>query len=316
MVIEGIVNINKPEGMSSHDVVSRLRRRTGVKRIGHTGTLDPMATGVLPVCIGKATRLVEYFDADYKTYEVEMKLGITSDTLDITGEVCEVGEVDASVYERLSESLEKFKGRIMQTPPKYSAIRVDGKRLYEYAREGKEVEIASRPIYVKDIEVLKVDRTDSLISLSVECSKGTYIRTICDDLGRELGCGACMTKLVRVKSGCFAIEDSVTLDELFEMSDEELLSKVCGMDTVLGLYAVVELSEDRRKAFGNGMSTSRPKYKIVEESKLFSDCRYDDDERIRELANLYAVKSNGDFLGIAKIDEDGELQPLKVIECK
>lgn len=313
MVIDGIININKPEGITSHTVVSKLRRRLGIKRIGHTGTLDPMATGVLPICVGKATRVVEYFDGDFKRYRACMKLGFVTDTLDSTGEILETHEVTEAQLDKLEEVVNTFSGVVEQVPPKYSAIRVNGKRLYEYAREGQEVEIKARKIYVKNIALISIDPENAEAVLDIYCSKGTYIRTIIDDIGAALGCGAMMTSLQRTESGFFHIDNAIDLDEIIEMTDEEIEKLVIDApDTLIG-YAEAELSPDRKAPFRNGMTTSPSKYRITKESDFTRDERFDFDDRIKELAGFYKVYSEGDFLGIADLVERKELRPLKVI---
>ena len=226
MIKEGIINVNKPAGMSSHDIVNIVRRLTGVKRIGHTGTLDPQATGVLPVCIGTASRITEYLDLDMKTYLCSMYLGVTSDTLDIWGK-----EV-TDKREELRKALEKtgtdaktqiltafadFKGVITQIPPKFSAVWVNGRRLYDYARSGQEVEIPKRTIYIESLDVLDINMDELKVTFRVVCSKGTYIRSICADVGEKLGCGAAMCELTRERSGAFDVKDAVSYDYLNEL---------------------------------------------------------------------------------------------------
>ena len=240
MFENGILNINKPEGWTSQDVVAKLRGRLHIRRVGHTGTLDPMATGVLPVCFGKATRIIEYYDDDFKTYEAEMKLGMVTDTLDSTGTVLETKPVDVS-EEDVIQAIDSFRGWITQIPPKYSALKVNGKPLYKYAREGAEVEIKSRKIYVEDIQLVEVNLRENRILFRVTCSKGTYIRTICDDIGKKLGCGGTMTALQRTQSGCFRVEDARTLPEILEMTDEELERCVIPMDKTLVHLGRIEL---------------------------------------------------------------------------
>lgn len=240
MFENGILNINKPEGWTSQDVVAKLRGRLHIRRVGHTGTLDPMATGVLPVCFGKATRIIEYYDDDFKTYEAEMKLGMVTDTLDITGTVLETKPVDVS-EEDVIQAIDSFRGWITQIPPKYSALKVNGKPLYKYAREGVEVEIKSRKIYVADIQAMEVNLGENRILFRVTCSKGTYIRTICDDIGKKLGCGGTMTALQRIQSGCFRVEDARTLPEILKMTDEELERCVVPMDETLVHLGRIEL---------------------------------------------------------------------------
>ena len=204
----GVININKPEGYTSHDVVAKLRRKLGIKRVGHTGTLDPMATGVLPVCFGKDTRLIEYYDHDWKTYVAELELGKITDTLDITGEVLEEREVKDITAEDVESIAARYRGTITQIPPKYSALKVNGRPLYKYAREGQEIDIEAkkRQIEIKHFEFNFIDIDSKKVSFIVTCSKGTYIRSICSEIGELLGVGATVTKLVRTKSGVFTDE--------------------------------------------------------------------------------------------------------------
>ncbi|MBO4725708.1 MAG: tRNA pseudouridine(55) synthase TruB, partial [Firmicutes bacterium] len=221
MIREGIINVNKPAGMSSHDIVNIVRRLTGVKRIGHTGTLDPQATGVLPVCIGTASRITEYLDLDMKTYLCSMYLGVTSDTLDIWGkEVTDKREnlrATAPDAGRICEAFVDFKGVITQVPPKFSAVWVNGRRLYDYARSGQEVEIPKRTIYIENLDVLDINMEELKVTFRVVCSKGTYIRSICADVGEKLGCGAAMCELTREASGAFDVKDAVSMDYLNEL---------------------------------------------------------------------------------------------------
>ena len=222
MVRDGIININKPQKMTSHDVVGKLRRILGMKKIGHTGTLDPMATGVLPVCLGSATRITEYLDLDFKKYRCTMILGKNTDTQDIWGEVIEEFDTAGVTEEAIRDAFKAFHGPIDQKPPMYSAVRVEGRRLYEYARAGQEVDVKTRRIYIRSLEIESIDMEKMEVIYTVECSKGTYIRTICQDVGIALGTGAVMTGLVRLASGCFVIENTYTLEELQAMKDEAL----------------------------------------------------------------------------------------------
>lgn len=208
----GFLNVNKPIGMTSHDVISVLRKITKIKQIGHSGTLDPFAEGVLPVAIGKATRLIEFLDDD-KEYLAQVSFGKNTSTYDIEGDV--VFESGTRVCrDEVLEALKNFEGEILQMPPLYSAIKVRGKKLYEYVREGKSVEVSPRKIFVKSIELKSFDEENQLAEILISCSKGTYIRSIAYDLGKILSSGAFLSKLVRVRAGNFKIEDSVTLDEL------------------------------------------------------------------------------------------------------
>lgn len=203
-MINGIINVYKEAGFTSHDVVAKLRGILKQKKIGHTGTLDPDATGVLPVCLGKGTKLCDMLTNTDKTYEAVLELGITTDTQDISGRVLKQNEV--SIHEdEIIECIEGFVGECMQIPPMYSALKVNGKKLYELAREGIEVERKPRKVVFREIEILDVSLPR--ITLKVTCSKGTYIRTLCNDIGEALGCGGCMKSLIRTRVGIFAIED-------------------------------------------------------------------------------------------------------------
>ena len=205
----GFLNIYKPVGMTSHDVVAVLRRVTKIKQIGHTGTLDPFAEGVLPICIGKATRLIEYLQDD-KEYLATVQFGASTNTFDLDGEKTSVSDKKVTKSE-VEEGLKAFSGEISQLPPIFSAIKVKGKKLYEYARKGEEVEIQPRKVVIENIE-LKVFDENQQAQILIKCSKGTYIRSIANDLGQNLGCGGYLVKLVRTQAGSFRVEDSVQLD--------------------------------------------------------------------------------------------------------
>lgn len=225
---DGILNIYKPSGMTSHDVIYKLRKILGIKKLGHTGTLDPLATGVLPICIGKATRVCEYLDADFKKYRCTMVLGIETDTQDVTGEILRTADTSDIRPEDVYKAFEGFRGWIDQKPPMYSAVRVKGRRLYEYARAGEEVEVKTRKIFIRSLEIEAIDfahdSNSKKVTFTVECSKGTYIRTICQDAGAALGCGASLESLERLASGRFTVEDAVTLDELRAVAEGAGLS--------------------------------------------------------------------------------------------
>lgn len=308
MFENGILNINKPEGWTSQDVVAKLRGRLHIRRVGHTGTLDPMATGVLPVCFGKATRIIEYYDDDFKTYEAEMKLGMVTDTLDITGTVLETKPVDVS-EEDVIQAIDSFRGWITQIPPKYSALKVNGKPLYKYAREGVEVEIKSRKIYVADIQAMEVNLGENRILFRVTCSKGTYIRTICDDIGKKMGCGGTMTALQRIQSGCFRVEDARTLPEILEMNDEELERCVIPMDETLVHLGRIELkSMESVPFYYNGREIDTGYVNVLASPAV--------PEALQEgsrLGDKYRVYDpEGKFLGISSLREN-TLYPEKVI---
>ena len=267
-----------------------------------------MATGVLPVCFGKATRIIEYYDDDFKTYEAEMKLGMVTDTLDSTGTVLETKPVDVS-EEDVIQAIDSFRGWITQIPPKYSALKVNGKPLYKYAREGVEVEIKSRKIYVEDIQPVEVNLGENRILFRVTCSKGTYIRTICDDIGKKLGCGGTMTALQRIQSGCFRVEDARTLPEILEMTDEELERCVIPMDETLVHLGRIELKSMESVPFyynGREIDTG---YVNVLASPAVPEAMQEE-SRLGDKYRVYDPE--GKFLGVSSLREN-TLYPEKVI---
>ena len=217
-MINGIVNIYKEKGYTSHDVVAVLRKVVGQKKIGHTGTLDPDATGVLPVCLGRATKVCELLTDHDKTYEALLLLGKTTDTQDISGEVLEERDPGDLTEEEVRSCIESFIGEYDQVPPMYSALKVNGKKLYELAREGKTVERKSRKVQIHGIRILEMNLPH--VRMEVDCSKGTYIRTLCHDIGEKLQVGGCMEELERTKVGRFLKEDAVTLDEVRQKMEQ------------------------------------------------------------------------------------------------
>ena len=253
--MNGIVIVNKPQGWTSQDVTARLRRVFGTRRIGHGGTLDPMATGVLPVFVGRGTRAVEFFEHAEKTYETVLRFGITTDTEDITGTVLTQNPVHVT-REMLEEALENFRGEIQQIPPMYSALKVNGQKLYDLARKGKEVERQPRTITIHALELL--DFTGETATLRVACSKGTYIRTLCKDIGESLGCGGCMESLRRVKAGAYTIGEAIPLQTLIESDDPgQYLRPV---DSMFTAHEAVTLTPKQtlRCRNGNSFSVSLP----------------------------------------------------------
>lgn len=249
--MNGIVIIDKPAGWTSNDVVSKLRGVLRTRRIGHGGTLDPMATGVLPVFVGRATRGVEFFEHAEKTYETVLRLGITTDTEDITGTV--LTEQDAFVTgSMLEDVLAQFRGEILQVPPMYSALKVNGQKLYDLARKGKEVERKSRPVTIHELTLLGMEADG--IRLRVRCSKGTYIRTLCKDIGAALGCGGCMAALRRVQAGEYTIGEAIPLATLIEADDPERYLRP--VDTMFRNYAAVTLTEKQETRCRNGNAFS------------------------------------------------------------
>ena len=247
--MNGIVIIDKPQGWTSQDVTARLRRVFNTRRIGHGGTLDPMATGVLPVFVGRATRGVEFFEHAEKTYETVLQLGITTDTEDTTGTVLEEKEVNIT-SEKVAEVLQAFRGEILQIPPMYSALKVNGQKLCDLARKGREVERKPRPITIHELTLLETGETT--LRLRVRCSKGTYIRTLCKDIGEALGCGGCMAELRRVTAGEYTIQESVPLLQLLEEQEPEKWLR--NVDSMFRNYEAVTLTANQEKRCRNGNS--------------------------------------------------------------
>ena len=249
--MDGIINVYKEKGFTSHDVVAKLRGILRMKKIGHTGTLDPAAEGVLPVCLGKGTRLCDMLTDKTKTYRAVLLLGQETDTQDTTGTVLAEYPVEVT-EEAVREAIYSFLGDYMQIPPMYSALKVNGKKLYELARQGKEVERQPRPVQILDIQIGQVDLPR--VTFSVTCSKGTYIRTLCYDIGRKLGCGGCMESLLRTRVDRFKLEDSLTLSQIEKLRDEGRVEEyVVPVEGVfLGLPALVTKPGEGDKLVHNG----------------------------------------------------------------
>ncbi len=245
----GFLNIYKPKGITSHDVVSILRKITKIKQIGHTGTLDPFAQGVLPICIGKATRLIEYLQDD-KEYIAQIQFGQNTDTYDIDGKVTENFDKKITADD-LKNILPEFIGEISQLPPIYSAIKVNGKKLYDYARKGESVEIKPRKVTISKLELLDFDIDKQTAKIIVGCSKGTYIRSLAFDIGKKLGCGAFLSELTRTKAGTFNIENTVSLENL--KAKEDVKNKLINPIDILNL-PIKELSENEKEKVSHGMS--------------------------------------------------------------
>ena len=281
--MNGIVIVDKPQDWTSQDVTARLRRVFNTRRIGHGGTLDPMATGVLPVFVGRATRGVEFFEHAEKTYETVLRLGLTTDTEDITGTVLQQREVQVTEQDIL-RVLPQFRGEILQVPPMYSALKVNGQKLYDLARKGVEVERKPRPITIHQLEFLGMEAGD--VRLRVRCSKGTYIRTLCKDIGQALGCGGCMAALRRVSAGEYTQGESVPLEKLLECdTPEQYLRPV---DSMFRNYDSVTLTQKQETRCRNGNSFS-----------------------VELPAGTYRVYSaQGEFLALSRV-EDGVMSTIK-----
>lgn len=269
---DGFLIINKPQEMTSFDVVAILRKKLGLKRIGHLGTLDPMATGVLPVAIGKAAKVMEYLESDIKEYLAEFTFGLTSDTEDIWGEI--LSEKDASFVdeEAINKALCSFRGVIEQTPPIYSALKVDGRKLYEYARKGEAVDIKARKVYIEAFDFLgfgedsaesEAGKAQHKVGLfRIRCSKGTYIRSLARDMGDKLGCGALMSGLTRTVVGDFKLSEAITIDEIRSMELDEIEESILPTDSALMRFPEVQLGDWEAKLFSNGVPLRGNQWKV------------------------------------------------------
>ena len=302
MITDGVLVINKPQNWTSHDCVAVCRKALGIKRIGHGGTLDPMAEGVLPIYIGRATRIMQYMDMDYKSYECRVKLGISTETQDIWGEVISIRDTGKISKTDILRAAESFKGYIEQKPPKYSALKVKGKKLYEYARSGIEVEIKPRKVYIKEMVTENIDMEKMELSFKVTCSKGTYIRAICNDLGEMLGCGAAMSYLKRTGSGVFNLDNSLTLDDVKNMKAEDMENYVFPVDYPLIHFSRAELKRDRAVYFASGNS--------IRWSQVNAGINTETEDKKKY--KVYQAE-NGKFLGIGYYNrEKDELKADKI----
>ena len=292
----GIINVYKEKGFTSFDVVAKLRGILKTKKIGHTGTLDPDAEGVLPVCIGRATKVCDILTDKDKVYEAVMLLGVETDTQDTSGEVLKELPVEVS-EEAIKEAILSFVGEYAQVPPMYSALKVNGKKLYELAREGKTVERKARNVQIFSIEILEMDLPR--VRMSVHCSKGTYIRTLCHDVGQRLGCGGCMDKLLRTKVGVFELADTLKLAEIDALAKEGLVEeRIISVDELFEDYTKVWMKQEFDVVVHNG---NRVKRKMFEE-KLSSNT-----ERLR------VYDSKGEFIGIYEYSEErSDFKPVKM----
>lgn len=290
--MNGVINVNKPDAMTSFDVIAILRKTLNMKKIGHTGTLDPDATGVLPICIGKATKLVELLTADDKQYDAEVKLGIVTDTQDMSGNILETSDVNVS-YQDIINTVENFIGTQKQIPPMYSAIKINGKKLYELAREGKTAERKPRIITISNISVTDYNEIKNTFKMTVDCSKGTYIRTLANDIGEKLGCGAALSKLNRTKSGRFSLNTSYSLNEIKEMTQNNDFSFIIPLDEVMDEYKKVILAEKNAYKLKNGIPINVSGlrlgeiYRIYDESKNFLAIAQNEEERLVILKTFF-----------------------------
>ncbi|MFY8255982.1 tRNA pseudouridine(55) synthase TruB [Clostridium perfringens] len=294
--MNGVINIYKNTGMTSFDVVAIVRRVAKMKKVGHTGTLDPAASGVLPVCLGKATKIIDYIMENKKVYRVNLKLGMVTDTYDLEGEVLREEDASHIIKDEILNCINSFLGTIDQVPPMYSALKQNGVRLYELARQGIEVHREARKITIYSIENIKIESNDN-IQMDVCCSKGTYIRSLCYDIGEKLNVGATMTALERIQNGTFTKEEAINIEDL----TEELLEKhIISIEKALDSFEKITVNEKFGKLLRNGV-------------KVFDNRMYSEEVEFNKLYRVY--EDNGVFLGLGKRDEKGfKLEKLLIEE--
>ncbi|MDU2657222.1 MAG: tRNA pseudouridine(55) synthase TruB [Clostridium perfringens] len=294
--MNGVINIYKNTGMTSFDVVAMVRRVAKMKKVGHTGTLDPAASGVLPVCLGKATKIIDYIMENKKVYRVNLKLGMVTDTYDLEGEVLREEDASHITKDEILNCINSFVGTIDQVPPMYSALKQNGVRLYELARQGIEVHREARKITIYSIENIKIESNDN-IQMDVCCSKGTYIRSLCYDIGEKLNVGATMTALERIQNGPFIKEEAINIEDL----TEELLEKhIISIEKALDSFEKITVNEKFGKLLRNGV-------------KVFDNRMYSEEVEFNKLYRVY--EDNGVFLGLGKRDEKGlKLEKLLIEE--
>lgn len=302
MIKDGIFNINKPQNMTSAQVVGAVKRILDVKKVGHTGTLDPMATGVLPVCVGKAARIMDYLNFDLKEYICTLRLGLVTTTQDIWGEILEERPVSVTEDE-IREAFSVFKGKMEQYPPMYSAVRIEGRHLYEYARKGEKPpkEVKKRRIYIESLVIDDIDLAKNEVSFTIRCSKGTYIRTICQDVGEALGCGASMISLCRSATGNLNLENSITLEELEEKKWDAILPTEYPL-VHFGKVIVNQISGIR---FIAGWHVSWDECLVIEHpAEVDENLLEFVDEDLLKAYKLYMKTDEGiEFVGIARFSE-------------
>ncbi|MBQ6888980.1 MAG: tRNA pseudouridine(55) synthase TruB [Lachnospiraceae bacterium] len=299
-MLNGIINVYKEAGFTSHDVVAKLRGILKQKKIGHTGTLDPDATGVLPVCLGNGTRLCDMLADKSKEYVAVMRLGVVTDTQDMSGQILQEKEV-VCTEEEVQAAILSFVGEYSQIPPMYSALKVNGKKLYELAREGKEIERQPRQVFISEIEILSMELP--LVKFRVGCSKGTYIRTLCQDIGEKLGCGATMESLQRTRVGGFVLENALTLTEIEELTKAgTILEKIMPADFVFSVLPKVLVKKEFRKRIDNGNYLLKKQMNVTEgvlTEEQGVQCRIYNDEGV--FCGIYEYRA-----------EDRQWKPVKM----
>ncbi len=298
--MDGILNIDKPAGLTSFDVVARVRRLSKEKRVGHAGTLDPAATGVLPVCLGQGTRVIEYLVDTTKSYRAEIELGVSTDTYDAEGKVTRQADPAGISRARLDSALDSFRGQIEQVPPIYSALKHQGKPLYELARAGINVELKSRPVTIHELELIGFQQPT--VTIEVVCGKGTYIRSIAHDLGQILGCGAHLKSLIRLRCGIFDIKDAVSMPQLEEaFRDGRGQQFLHPIDSVLSDLSSVAVNDDEANNIRNGRPLALESFSIPKQVETASENR----------SRAYTL--DGKFIAVLRFNpDDGQWYPQKV----
>ena len=308
--MDGILVINKPSGMTSHDVINQLRRILQEKKAGHTGTLDPDATGVLPVCLGKATKIIQFLEDKEKGYEGTITFGVTTDTMDAKGQIIKVSDSTQLKQDEVRQVFDSFIGEIFQIPPMVSAIKVNGKRLYEIARQGKTIDRIPRKIHIDDLQLIRfyeeaipdIDplRSFTKIDFRVLCSRGTYVRSLASDVGDSLGCGAHLSRLVRTRSGCFTIDDSIELGAV-RNEPQIAVSALRSIDDALSFMPSIAISDPDRRKFLNGVQID-----------LSDDLVHNNEIKPDALVRIHDMTET--LLGIAKVTQlKTAFKPIKVL---
>lgn len=318
MGLEGIITIYKPAGWTSHDAVAKVRGILHTRKVGHTGTLDPNATGVLPICLGRATRIMEYLELDVKKYRAAMRFGIDTDTQDIWGtEVSRAEEtkINSLTEEDIRAALLSMQGEITQVPSMYSAIKVDGRRLYEYAREGRAVKVPERRVSIYEIRPDQIRAGlgyETSCIFDVACSKGTYVRTLCRDIGEKLGVHGTLTSLERTASGIFSLEDAVTIEDLGEMSQEEILTHIIPLDAPLTHFGKLIAADRDARRLINGLSVEAWNFQYEKEPFENEPDPGDVREDYRRMYRVY--DGNGRFIGLVTKEKDRTMHPRKIFQ--
>ncbi len=293
----GVLSINKPGGMTSHDVVNKIRRLYNTRRVGHTGTLDPMATGVLVILVGRAAKAAEYIAAADKRYRAGMRLGITTDTGDITGKILTQTN-NIPEFDRVKAAALRFTGEILQMPPMYSALKINGRKLVDLARKGIEIERKTRPVSIYSLAVKSINEAEGEYLLDVHCSKGTYIRTLCEDIGTELGCGGTMNRLERTSTGNFTIDNAYTPEQVEAMTADDRICALLPTEELFSIYPVLKLSGFLAKLARSGAEIYQSK----------TETCYKEGERIR-------IYDEEGFLALGEVhtyEEGSAIKPIKL----